>query len=108
MRWGLIIEDFGSNIQHIYVFDNIVDNTLSKFPSKPVYKYEPSTVKAQCLVNKSFTLGRYKNNEYCFRITLLNVQREQQKETRNRDSILSAYLPYRGYGYAKQVLYSVE
>ena len=62
MRWRLIIEEFRPNIRHISVFDNIVADTLSRLPSKPVNKYEPSTSKAQCLTNKLFTIGGEENN----------------------------------------------
>ena len=38
MRWGLILEEFGYNIQHIYGVDNIVADTLNKLPSTTVDK----------------------------------------------------------------------
>ena len=39
MRWRLIIEDFGPNIQHIAGVDNIVADTLSILPYAPSNKY---------------------------------------------------------------------
>ena len=79
MLWKLILKEFGLNIQHIAVVDNMVAGTLSRLPSTPINKYEPCTRKSQCCANKLFTIGRVENNEYCFPLNLLIVQREQQK-----------------------------
>ena len=79
MRWRLIFEEFGPNIQHIDGVGNIVVDTLSRFPSTPSENYELSKSKSQCRVNKLFTIGRVENNEYCFMLKLLILQREQQK-----------------------------
>ena len=46
MRWQLILEESGINIQHIYGVDNIVADTLSRFPSTPSDKYETCKRKA--------------------------------------------------------------
>ena len=48
MCWKFIIKEFGPNIQHIAVVDNIVDDSLSRLQSTLVDKYQPSTSKAQC------------------------------------------------------------
>ena len=45
IRWQLILEDFGPNIQHIAGFDNIVDDTLIRLSSNPRNKYEMCTRK---------------------------------------------------------------
>ena len=79
MRWQLIIEDFGPNIQHIAGFDNIVSDTLSRFPSTPSNKYKSCTRKAQCHANELFTLSRVENKEDCFPLNILIVQREQKE-----------------------------
>ena len=71
MQWLLVIEEFGTNIQHIYGVENIVADTLSILTSTHVDKYERITVKSQCCVNESFTIGSYKNNKYCFPLNLL-------------------------------------
>ena len=63
MRWRLIIEEFGPNIQHISGFYNIVADMLSRFPSTYVNKCDPSTIKDQCCVNKLFAIGRVENND---------------------------------------------
>ena len=63
MRWKLILGESGSGIQRVYVVGNIVADMISRFPYTHVDKYNTSTVKAQCCVNKIFTPGRDKNNE---------------------------------------------
>ena len=52
VRWRLIIEEFGPNIKYIYGVDNIVADTLSRFPSTSVDKYEPRKINGQCSANK--------------------------------------------------------
>ena len=51
MRWQLIIEEFGPNIQYKDGFDNIVADMLSILPSTPSNKYKPCTRKAHCRAN---------------------------------------------------------
>ena len=51
IRWRLIIEEFGNNIQHIAGVDNIVADTLNILLSAPSEKYGPCTSKAQCSAN---------------------------------------------------------
>ena len=46
--WRLIIKEFGTNIQHIYGVDIILDDMLSRLPYTSVYKYNPITKKAHC------------------------------------------------------------
>ena len=76
MLWKLVFEEFGTNIQHIYVVYNILAYTLSKFPYTSVDKYKPITSKYQFLPNKLFTIGREEKNEDCFLIIILIVQRD--------------------------------
>ena len=76
MRWRLIVKEFGSNIQHIAVVDNIVAETLSRFPSMPSDTYKPCTRKSQCHANELFAIGRVENNEDCFPLNFLILQRE--------------------------------
>ena len=54
MCWRLIIKEFWPNIQHIYGVDNIVADTLNRFPSTPSDKNETSTRKPQCCANRFF------------------------------------------------------
>ena len=51
MRWQLILEEFGPNIQPIAGVGNIVADTLSRFPYMPSEKHEYCTSKAQCCAN---------------------------------------------------------
>ena len=64
MRWRLILEEFGPNIQHISGVENIVAYMLSRLPSSPSDKYNPCTRKAQCRGNELFAIGRVEKNEY--------------------------------------------
>ena len=87
--WRLVIKYFGPNIQHISRVDNIVADTLSRFPSTLVNNYNTCTSKAQCCANKLFSISRAENNKDWSSLNLLNVQREQQKEMRKVNSKLS-------------------
>ena len=89
MLWWLIIEEFGTNIQHIAGFNNIVADTLIRLPYTPSNKYKPCTIKAQRQANVLFAIGGIENNEDFFPLNLLIVQIEQQKEPRNVNSNLS-------------------
>ena len=75
--WVLNLKEFGPNIHHIYVVENIVADTLSILPSMHSNKYNPCTRKAQNHANKSFTLGGIENNEDPPPLNLLILQREQ-------------------------------
>ena len=60
MRWQLIIEEFGPNIQHIAGVDNIVADMLSRLPYTPSDKNNPCTIKDQCCANELFAIDRKK------------------------------------------------
>ena len=75
--WILILKEFGPNIQHISVVDNIVADTLSRFPSTHSNKYNHFTRKAQYCANESFALGRIESNEEPPPLNFLIVQREK-------------------------------
>ena len=102
IRCQLIIKEFGPNIQHIAGVDNIASDTISRLPSTPSDKNNPYTRKAQCRAKNLFAIGREDNNENCFPLNLLIVQRERQKEPRNINSSLSTYISDRGSGYSMQ------
>ena len=70
MRWRLILKEFGPNIQHIAVVDNIVSDTISRLPSTPSNNDEPCTSKAQCRANELFAIGREEKNDNCFPLNL--------------------------------------
>ena len=89
MHWRLIIKEFGPNIQHISEVDNIVHDTLSRFPSTSIDKYKPCTRKPQCRANELFVVGGVEKNEDCFPPNILILQREQQEELRNINYKLS-------------------
>ena len=65
MRWKLILEEFGTNIQHTYEVDNIVYDILSRLAYISVEKYKPITRKNQCCAEELFEIGRVENNK-CF------------------------------------------
>ena len=102
MRWQLILEGFGPNVQHIAGVDNIVADTLSRLLSTTRDKYEPCTRKYQCCANELFAIVRVENNEYFPPLNILIVQREQKNELRNINSNLSTYILDRGYGCSMQ------
>ena len=58
MRWQLVPEELGPNIQHIAGVDNIVADTISRLPYTPSDKNNPCTRKAQCHANELFAIGR--------------------------------------------------
>ena len=92
MCWRLIIKEFGPNIQHIYEFDNILNDTLSRLPYKLVEKYETITSKDQCCANKLFTIGREEDNKYCFLLNILNLKIYLNMDMIKINSKLSAYI----------------
>ena len=62
IRWQLILEYFGTNIQHIAGFENIVSDTISRFPSTQGDNYRSFTRKYQCCVNDLFAICKVENN----------------------------------------------
>ena len=65
MLWRLIIKYFGSNIRYIDLFDNILDDEISRLMYTSVNKYKHITMKAQCCTNELFTISRVEeNNKY--------------------------------------------
>ena len=76
MRWRLIIEDFGPNIQHIYGVDNIVSDMLIRLTYASADTYDPSTVNAQCHTKELLAISREENKKYRFLLNILNLHRE--------------------------------
>ena len=74
MCWRLMIEEFGPAVQHINWSENIVSDTLIRFPYASIDKYDTSTMKDQCLANELFAIVRAVKNEYCFPLDILNVK----------------------------------
>ena len=56
MRWRLILEEFGPNIQHIARLDNVVADTLSRLPSANTDENSPSTMMDMYQANEFFAL----------------------------------------------------
>ena len=54
MRWKLIIEEYGRNIQNKYGVENIVSDTPSRFLSTWVDQDEPSTSRGISQLNELF------------------------------------------------------
>ena len=48
MCWKIILEEFGTNIHHIYVVFNIVADTISIFPYTTINLDEHSASRALC------------------------------------------------------------
>ena len=64
MRWKLILEEFGSNIQHINWVENIVADALNRWIYKSVNNYKPIRSKVQCRADELLAMSRKKNNKY--------------------------------------------
>ena len=92
MHWRLVIEDFRPNIQHVYEVYNIRYDTIIIIPSTLIKNYDSSIMKSQCRANDLLVDGRIENNKYFLLLDILNVQREQQKELRDKNSKLGAYM----------------
>jgi hypothetical protein len=76
MRWRLILEEFGPNIQHIAGIDNV--------------ELEPSN--AQHHAKELFALEVNTTNDDGFPLSLIKVFNEQQKELNNDKSKINALL----------------
>ena len=84
--------------------DNIVAHTLSRFP----YESKHSTSRAKGQTNESFVnILAHKNDDY-LPLYILVVQTEQQKEMRNINSKLSAYMTDWISGYSKKALNGIQ
>ena len=59
-----------------------------------VYKYDPSTMKAQFHANELFKISGDENNEGCFQIDLLDLQIEKQKYLIKGNYKLRTYISY--------------
>jgi hypothetical protein len=106
MRWRLILEEFGSNIQHIAGVDNTVADMLSRLPSANCDEQTPSTDRESRHANELFAINE--TNADVFPLTLLLVQAEQNKEKTNNKSDLSTNLKNKNKEFKKQVIDDVE
>jgi hypothetical protein len=78
MRWRLILEEFGPNIQHIPGIDNIVADTLSRFPSANYERHDTST-DSLVRANEFFAFNDIDIDDG-YPLTLFTVQQDQQHE----------------------------
>ena len=81
MRWQLVPEELGPNIQHIAGVDKIIADTLSRFPSTPNDNNYPCKRKAQCRANRLFVIGREESNYICHTPNLLIEKKITTKVT---------------------------
>jgi len=107
MRWRLILEEFGPNIQHIAGVDNIVADTLSRLPSANIERDDPSTSQGQFRANEFFAFNAQAVDDG-FPLALLTVQQEQNKELELKNSKLKTNLKDKESGYNKQDLNGIE
>ena len=92
MRWRLILEEFGPNIQHIAGEDNIVADGLSRLPTTKTDEKKLCTDDWH-LAKQFFATAREKQRqdpteEFGFPLAISLVQREQEKEKKNPKSWL--------------------
>jgi hypothetical protein len=86
MRWRLILEEFGPNIQYIAGIDNVVADMLSRVPSANCDQDELAPSTAQSRAKELFALEVNTANDDGFALSLIKVFNEQQKELNNNKS----------------------
>jgi hypothetical protein len=101
MRWRLILEEFGPNIQHIAGTDNVVADMLSRLPSANSDRDEPEHSDAQCHVNAIFAIEEDTPTDDRFPLLLNKVFNEQQKELNKHKSKIKALLKDKKSGFNK-------
>ena len=116
MRWRLILEEFGPNIEHIAGVDNIVADTLSRHPSANI---EDDDINSEA-TNKPAEAEKVKqlyvannnsdnnNDDVVFPLTLSVVHAELQLELQNADSKINTYLNDNSSGYKTKRFDDVE
>ena len=66
MRWGLVLEEFGPNIQHKAGIYNKVVDTLSRLPSANIYQYKSSIVNDSRQANELFQFNNDEDDKFNF------------------------------------------
>ena len=109
MRWRLILEEFGPDIQYVRGEDNIVADAISRLPTANEDQNEPST-EARGL--KSEMLSEMEvhvlEDDIVFPLDLSLVQRTQNIELNQRNSKLRQLIDDAKSGYGVSTLDGVE
>ena len=79
-----------------------------RLTSTSVDKYDPITIKSQCRTNNLVTTYREENSYGFSPLDILNLQREQQTDTRDKNSKVSSIITDQGFSYSKPALEKVE
>ena len=113
MRWRLILEEFGPDIQHIKGEDNVVADAISRLPT--LNQDDPYEQQDQSGISTDTQgLGKAETfvleEEEAFPLALSLVQRTQQTElsNRNNNNKLQKLLRDEKSGYKKKILDGVE
>ena len=106
MRWRLILEEFGPNIQHIAGVDNTVADTLSRLPSANNDESIPSTSQGSRHAKELFAINATTTSGFPLNLSL--VQEEQNKELSQEGSKLKTNLEDIQSEFTKQELDNVE
>ena len=98
MRWHLLLEEFGSHIRHIAGVDNIVANTLSCVKSSNVEedKNEPSEKQ---MLQELYVAIKIQSIQADFPLEKGLIHNEQQKELKNKNSLLKTLIDNKDSGY---------
>ena len=89
MRWRLILEEFGPNIQHIAGVDNVVADALSRLPSANTDERDPVLEGRHQANGDMFAITREEETG-SFPLALSLVREEQLKEAKDKKSNLTA------------------
>ena len=74
MHCQLVLQDFGPNIQYIAGVDNIVADTISRFPSTYIYQYDTITIRYLSQVDDLLTTRLEQTTEDGYPLYLSLVQ----------------------------------
>ena len=95
MRWRLILEEFGPNIESITGVDNTIADTLSRHPSANIEDDNDFTdtegESSGATKIKQLYIARNNNDDVAFPLTLSLVYDEQQLESQNANSKINTY-----------------
>ena len=109
MRWRLILEEFGPDIQHIKGEDNIVADAISRLPTTNEDQNEHSTVTRGLSSEKLAEMEMYVlDDDEAFPLNLSLVRKTQQLELKLRNSKLQTLIDDKKSGYNVITLEGVE